>query len=236
LGIPRAAAGSPQAPVQTSDIEARFSWATCAEQVMRSKETPMAQATDTYTQAQFIEDVRQAFASTEDACGQAQAAADHLRRALATGWPENSPQMGKDDGTYVMHRDAEYGHPNPGFMIMAYRQGPQPESPQSPHDHGPCFVVYGVASGGNTQTRFAWRYGPDSTKPPRLEATQQIIQKPGDAAYFLPGEIHATQGSREESTVYVRITSQDLDGVWRHRYHLAHNTSHAFVSGTSPAT
>ena len=195
----------------------------------------MAESTETYTEEQFIEEVRQAFASTGDATGQAQAIADHMRRMFATGWPENSAMMGEGDGTFLIHADKEMGHPNPGFMIMAYRRGPQPESPPSPHDHGPCYVVYGVASGANTQTRYAWRYDEDTTLAPTLEATQQLLQKPGDAAYFLPGEIHATQGSTEEETVFVRITSQDLDDVWRHRYNPAHNTSQAFRSSTGPA-
>ena len=193
-------------------------------------------ATVTYTEEQLIEDVRQAFAGSQDARAQAQAIADHLRRAFTAGWPQNSPHMGPDNGTFLIHRDAEYGHPDPGFMIFAYRQGPKPESPPSPHDHGTCFVVYGVATGANTQTRFAWRYGTDTTQPPQLEAAQGILQRPGDAAYFLPGEIHATQGSRDEETVYVRITSQDLDEVWRHRYNLAHHTSQVFRSATAPAT
>ena len=183
---------------------------------------------------QFIEDVRGAFAATDDSRGQAQAIADHLRRMFANGWPQNSPKMGHGNGTFLIHRDAEYGHPNPGFMIMAYRQGPQPESPPAPHDHGASFVVYGVAAGSNTQTRFAWRYSSDTAQPPELEATQQHLQRPGQASYFLPGEIHATQGSPDEETVYVRITSQDLDEVWRHRYNLAHNTSHPFQ--TAPTT
>ena len=63
-----------------------------------------------------------------------------------------------------------------------------------------------------------------------------MLQKPGDAAYFLPGEIHSTQGSTEEETVYVRVTSQDLDNVWRHRYHLGDNKSSVFRSATQPTT
>jgi hypothetical protein len=194
----------------------------------------MAQATETYTEEQFIEDVRQAFASSGDARAQAQAIADHLRRMFATGWPENSPSMGDGIGTFPIYADKDHGHPGAGFAIMAYRQDPQPESPQSPHDHGPCFVVYGVARGSNVQTRFAWKYEADSTVPPTLQQTQELLQSPGEASYFLPGEIHATQGSRTEETVYVRITSQDLEQVWRHRYNLQHGTSQAFRSVVTP--
>ena len=145
-------------------------------------------------------------------------------------------KFGKEKGTYVMHADTEHGHPDPGFMVMAYRQGPKKAAPPSPHDHGACFVVYGVAAGSNLQTRYRWTYGEDSTQPPVLEKTQDILQKPGDAAYFLPGEIHSTQGSTEEETVYVRVTSQNLDDAWRHRYHLGDNKTTVVRSATQPQT
>ena len=192
----------------------------------------MAQSTATYTEQQFIDDVREAFASSKDAGLQAQTIADRMRELFATGWPENSERFGKDVGTYTIHADTEQGHPDPGFMVLAYRQGPQKAGVPSPHDHGACFVVYGVASGSNVQTRYRWTYPDDSTQPPVLEKTQELPQKPGDAAYFLPGEIHSTQGSTEGETVYVRVTSQDLDGVWRHRYQLGANKSWVFKSAT----
>ena len=196
----------------------------------------MAQVTKTYTEQQFIQDVREAFASSKDARLQAQTIADRLRELFATGWPQSSEKLGKENGTYLIHADTERGHPDPGFMVMAYRSAPRKASPPSPHDHGACFVVYGVAAGSNLQTRYRWRYGEDSTQPPVLEKVQDILQRPGDAAYFLPGEVHSTQGSTEEETVYVRVTSQNLDHVWRHRYHLGDNKTTVFRSATQPQT
>ena len=192
----------------------------------------MTQSTATYTEERFIEDIREAFASTTDARVQAQTIADRMRDLFATGWPENSERFGKEVGTYTIHADADHGHPAPGFMVLAYRQGPQKAGVPSPHDHGACFVVYGVAAGSNVQARYRWSYPEDSTQPPVLEKVQEVLQKPGDASYFLPGEIHSTQGSTEEETVYVRVTSQDLDGIWRHRYHLGDNKSSVFRSAT----
>ena len=192
----------------------------------------MAQSTATYTEQRFIEDVREAFAFSKDARLQAHTIADRLRQLFATGWPEGSERFGKEAGTYTIHADNDHGHPDPGFMVLAYRQGPRKAAVPSPHDHGACFVVYGVASGSNVQTRYRWSYPEDPTAPPVLEKVQETLQKAGDAAYFLPGEIHSTQGSTEEETVYVRVTSQDLDEVWRHRYHLGDNKSWVFKSAT----
>ena len=187
-----------------------------------------------YTEQQFIDDVRASFSSTEDARTQAQVIADHLREMFKTGWPANSEKFGAEPGTYLVHSDPELGHPYGGFQILTYRRAPlRGSSPAQPHDHGPCFVVYGVASGSNVQTRYAWKYSDDSTLAPTLEQTQTVVQAPGDAAYFLPGEIHSTQGSLDEETIFVRITSQDLEKVWRHRYNLSANTGRAFLSGSS---
>lgn len=196
----------------------------------------MMQSTAVYTEQQFIEDVRQAFASTIDARAQAQTIADHMRRIFATGWPRNSAKFGAERGTYVIHEDEEYGHPDPGFRILAYRSAPRPETTkQSPHDHGVCFVVYGVAGGTNVQTRYHWAYPEDTTQPPALTVTSDTLQVPGDAAYFLPGEIHSTQGSSTEETVYVRITSMDLENVERHRYDPVRQTATTYRSAIGPA-
>jgi hypothetical protein len=186
------------------------------------------------TEETLIADVEAAFAAGDDARSQAQSIADAMRTAFAAGWPETSDKMGSDDGTYLIHSNDELGHPNGGFRIYAYRQPVSPESPPSPHDHGPCFVVYGVARGGNIHTRWAWQYSEDTTQAPILAPTQTVDQGPGEAAYFLPGEIHSTQGSQTEATVYVRITSQNLEEVWRHRYNPAHHSSRAFRASGSP--
>ena len=194
----------------------------------------MAEATKVYTEQGFIADIQEVFASSKDPVFQAHTIAERMRRLLATGWPQSSGKLGKDNGMVVLHADAEHGHPGPGFMVLAYRQGPSPVKTPSPHDHGTCFVVYGVASGSNTQTRYHWSHEGDSTELPVLEQGQEIIQMPGDADYFLPGEIHSTQGSTDEETIYVRVTSEDLDKVWRHRYRVGGSKAWAFQAASTP--
>jgi hypothetical protein len=191
--------------------------------------------TATYTERQFIQDVRASFAATNDTQQQAHGIAQHLRHMLAQpGWPENSTKFGEGYGTFLIHADQEHGHPLPGFMVLAYRSAPKrDDQPASPHDHGACFVVYGVKSGSNMQTRYRWRHADDASAKPTLEAYEQVLQKPGDAHYFLPGEVHSTQGSTEEDTIYVRVTSMDLDQVWRHRYNLQNSSSRALQSATA---
>ena len=161
----------------------------------------------------MIANVEAAFATGDDSRSEAQTIADAIRGAFTEGWPETSENMGSADGTYLIHANDELGHSHGSFHIYAYRQPRQPESPPSPHDHGPCFVVYGVARGGNVHTRWAWQYADDTRQAPELAPTQTVEQGPREAAYFLPGEIHSTQGSPTSETVCVRITSQSLEEV-----------------------
>lgn len=194
--------------------------------------------TATYTEQQFIQDVKEAFASTPDARTQAHKIAQHMQRMLAVpGWPESSirAQGGGQPGSYILHKDEEQGHPAPGFVLLAYISEPRkPTDFQPPHDHGAAFVVYGISSGGTIQTRYRWEYSDNLEEQPDLKAWQEVDQDPGMAAYFLPGEIHNTQRRIDQPTVYVRLTSQDLGEIWRHRYDPRTFSSHGFKSPDGP--
>ena len=189
----------------------------------------MAQVT-VDTEQQLISGIRQAFAESRDAMTQAHLISGCLRDAFDAGWPESSDKLGSEHGTYEIYRDEDYGHPNPGFVVLAYRQPPQREMRPSPHDHGICFVVYGVKSGSNLQTRYSFKYSEDRGQKPKLETTQVVLQEHGDVDYFLPGEIHSTQGSTERETIYVRVTSMDLNTIQRHRYNNETGESVVFTS------
>lgn len=190
----------------------------------------------TYTEDQLIEEIRLVFKNSLDPREQAHSIAQIVERGFQAGWPLNSEKFGQENGTYEIYRDEELGHPGPGFIILAYRQPPAKKTVPSPHDHGICFVVYGVQKGLNTQTRYAYRYPSDRSKMPSLESTQTIEQLPGSAHYFLPGEIHSTQGSIEAETIYVRITSMDLTNITRHRYDVKSGRSRSFSAHDARTT
>ena len=102
-----------------------------------------------------------------------------MRRAFESGWPENSEKFGDGEGTFEVYRDAEYGHPGPGFVVLAYRQGPQERKRPAPHDHGVCWVVYGVKSGANMQTRYSYKHTDDRSQMPSFEKVQEVLQTDG---------------------------------------------------------
>ena len=189
----------------------------------------MAQ-TQVYTLEAFLEDVRQVFASTRDPRAQAQGVAGHLTRLLAVpGWlEEKMNQAGEVTGRLDLHMDDRYGHPGPGFLVMCSRQG-RGGATQSPHDHGAGFVVYGVYRGASEQTKYRWAYPEGAWTSPKLEVGQQFIIQAGQAAFFLPGEIHSTRSAAEEGeTIIVRVESQKMEEVWRHRYDMEANSAIAF--------
>jgi hypothetical protein len=55
------------------------------------------------------------------------------------------------------------------------------------------------------------------------------IAESDDGTYFLPGDIHSTQGVIVGATVYLRFTSQNLEEVWCDRYNPVLRTRRAFT-------
>ena len=190
----------------------------------------------TQTEEQVIEEIRSVFQNSLDPREQAHLIAQIVEKGFDAGWPLNSDKFGGENGTYEIYKDEELGHPDAGFMILAYRQPAAKKTVPSPHDHGACFVVYGVQQGSNTQTRYAYRYSDDRSEMPSLQTTQTIEQLPGHAHYFLPGEIHSTQGSSETETIYVRIASMDLTNIIRHRYDVKSGRSRSFSAHDARTT
>lgn len=180
-----------------------------------------------YTLEDFVQDLRQSFASHDDLVGRANAVAGVLQQLLQLGgWVQELLNRGGYDAlpgsTYV---DDTYGHPAAGFHITCGAQRPGQQN--SPHDHGAGWVVYGTYDGAIEQTRWGWDYA-NGLLAPRLVARESFVQQPGEVAYFLPGEIHDTRNVAERSVV-VRVESQKTATLWRHRYHQDKNTAIALL-------
>jgi hypothetical protein len=187
-------------------------------------------ADSTYTIDRFVTDVRQVFANERDAKAQAQAVAKHMRDLLAEPdlMEEIKRRSGGKPGRVDLHIDENYGHPAPGFCLMTSLPGPQGERAggRLPHDHGASFVVYGVYKGAIEQTKYKWTYTKDGDwTSPELRTSENFVQKPGDVAFFLPGEIHKTTSVGSEPPVVIRLEAQWLDRVLRHAYNPEKNTA-----------
>jgi hypothetical protein len=107
-----------------------------------------------------------------------------------------------------------YRDPVHGFIQMGHNQ-PLGHG-NRPHDHGPCWVLYGVYRGYMEITTY--RRTDDGKIAGRATLEKQGLQKlsPGVVIPYFPGDIHST--SAKEPSVVFRFLSYDLNKVERYRY------------------
>ena len=172
----------------------------------------------------FVEAARDVFANTPDARSQAQGIAAQMKILLSEPdlLQEIEQKGGGKPGRIDLHIDDKYGHPGPGFCLMtSLTPRGQATGGARAHDHGASFVVYGVYKGAIEQTKYNWRYNDNGDlTSPELREGERFVQKAGDIAFFLPGEIHATSSASDEPPIVLRLEAQLLDRVARHSYGL----------------
>ena len=172
----------------------------------------------------FVGAVRDVFASTPDARGQAQQISGHMRTLLASPglFDEIKQRGGGKPGRIDLDIDDTYGHPGPGFCLMtSLTPKGKATGGARAHDHGASYVVYGVLEGAIEQTKYTWTYSQagDWTTPV-LRPGDCFVQRKGDIAFFLPGEIHKTSAVGDAPPIVLRLEAQLLDRVQRHTYNL----------------
>ncbi len=178
----------------------------------------------TYTIDRFIEDVKKVFAGTEDPRAQAGAISKHMENLLVSpGLPDEIQKRAAGrTGRIDLHVDPEHGHPGPGFCLMTSIPDPNAQGgsrERYPHDHGASFVVYGVYKGATQQVKFRWTCPENGDRnTPELKEYDRFTQDTGQAAFFLPGEIHMTGTAGDGPSKIIRLEAQKLDRVKRHTY------------------
>lgn len=115
-----------------------------------------------------------------------------------------------------------YRDPTHGFIQMGHvhKQG----HGNTPHDHGPCWVVYGAFSGVTEITKY--RRTDDGSQPGRATLVEDELHRltPGVVKPYLRGDIHSTHAVQGPGVVF-RFLSYDLDRIERCRYNLAKGTA-----------
>lgn len=108
-----------------------------------------------------------------------------------------------------------------GFIQMGHvhKQG----HGNQPHDHGPCWVVYGSYSGVTEITKY--KRTDDGSQPgvATLEKERLDRLSPGVVQPYLPGDIHSTNAVQGPAIVF-RFLSYDLDKIERNRYNTEKGT------------
>ena len=114
-----------------------------------------------------------------------------------------------------------YRDPQHGFVQMGHvhSQGHR----NTPHDHGPCWVVYGSYRGLTEITTY--RRTDDGKEPGKatLEVKEVHRLSPGVVHPYLSGDIHSTHAVESPAVVF-RFLSYDLEKIERHRYNLQQGT------------
>src|SRR5687767_15410487 len=111
--------------------------------------------------------------------------------------------------------------PDLGFIQMGHihKQG----HGNKPHDHGPCWVVYGSYKGIIEITKYKRAEDGSQEGVAQLEKERLDRLTPGVVVPYLPGEIHSTNAVEGPGVVF-RFLSYDLDKIDRYRYNLEKQT------------
>jgi hypothetical protein len=114
-----------------------------------------------------------------------------------------------------------YRDPDFGFIQMGHihKQG----HGNKPHDHGPCWVVYGSYRGVTEITKYKRVDDRSREGVAKLEKERLDRLTPGVCVPYLPGDIHSTNAVQGPGVVF-RFLSDDLDQIERYRYNLEKDT------------
>jgi len=109
-----------------------------------------------------------------------------------------------------LYRDLDHG-----FIQMGHIH--QKGHANHPHDHGPCWVLYGVYQGEIHITTY--RRTDSGTEPGKAQLEKKDLHRltPGVVYPYLSGEIHSTNAIHAPAVVF-RFLSADLNQIKRYRY------------------
>jgi hypothetical protein len=83
----------------------------------------------------------------------------------------------------------------------------------TPHDHGPSWAIYGVATGDTEMTDWRIVKRGEGDAPNLVEPVKSYLMKPGDSHLYDVGVVHSPK--RHGLTKLVRIEGRNLDHVKR---------------------
>jgi len=139
-----------------------------------------------------------------------------LMREFLTGTRRDEPWMAEmiAEGNIAkeLYRDVDHG-----FIQMGHVQPQGHINP--PHDHGPCWVVYGAYSGRTEIVVYAHRGTDSTTGKALLEKRDVHYLEPGVVYPYVPGDIHSVV-VLEGPAIIFRFLSRDLTQVKRAYYDL----------------
>ncbi len=174
--------------------------------------------TDVYTLDQFLADTRSTIQNKGMPSG-LEEVRRHLERLLANptllqdhlGDPLPSPPSPRQT---IAH--------DPETDVHVLVHGRDEAGKSIPHDHGPCWVVYGNYTQYTQMKR--WKRTDDGSVEGHAELQQQkdFRLNAGEAAAFAVGDIHSIQ--YPEHTYFIRVTGGDVEKQKTLRFNLDDKT------------
>ena len=169
----------------------------------------------TYSLEKFCEDGRASLRKDTGPAGR-EALARYLEKLLIDA-DFVAEYLGPDrrSGAETIYIDPEFD-----FRVMSHTN--RGASSNTPHCHGPSWVVYGVAMNFVEMTE--WERYDDGTVEGAadLVPTKKYTLREGEAHVYNEGVIHSL--NRPLETRLVRVTGCDLDRTLRYRYDLEKGT------------
>lgn len=161
--------------------------------------------------------------SLEDFCGDARTALgqdtgpegrEQLARHLETLLTDEefvATHLGPDkpSGSEILYEDPDFG-----FRVMAHTN--RGASNNTPHCHGPSWVVYGMAMNHVEMTEWSRRDDGSRDNHAELEVSDRYVLGQGQAKVYNEGVIHSLD--RPLETRLIRVTGCDLNTTLRYRY------------------
>lgn len=170
----------------------------------------------TYTLDQFLADTRTTLQSKGVPGGLAEVRG-HLERLL-----QNPTLLKEHLGDPVPYTARQtIGH-DPQTDVHVLVHGREKAGKAVPHDHGPCWVVYGQYTNYTQMKR--WQRLDDNRTEGHAELALQKDYRlnAGEASAFAPGDIHSIE--YPDDTFFIRVTGGDVERQKTLRFNLEAQT------------
>jgi ketosteroid isomerase-like protein/predicted metal-dependent enzyme (double-stranded beta helix superfamily) len=182
----------------------------------------------TYTLQDFLADTRATLKARGTQHGLAEIRS-HLERLLA------NPRLLEDHlGSPPRYTERTTLAHDPETDVHVLVHGRPTGGKSAPHDHGPCWVVYGAYKNATRMRRWRRLDGGDGPGPAELALQKDVSMEPGHADAFAVGDIHSIEYG--DDTFFVRVTGGDVESQKTLRYDLEKKLAQVHDRGQSGPT
>lgn len=170
----------------------------------------------TYTLDQFLADTRTTIQSKGVPQGLAEIRG-HLEKLLA-----NPTLLQKHLGDPVPYAERTTIAHDPETDVHVLVHGRAKGGKSNPHDHGPCWVVYGSYRNYTRMRRWRRVDGGGVPGPAELTLQKDFTLEAGHADAFAPGDIHSIE--YPDDVFFLRVTGGDVESRQTLRFDLEKKT------------